>query len=193
MARRVFFSFHYQRDIFRVNVVRNAWVCEGGEEAGYWDASLWEKTRRQGDEALRRLIAFGLRGTSVTAVLIGAETWKRPWVHYEIEQSRKCGNGLLGIRIHNVKSIIPGVRLQSLFGTGGVTDAAGLNPFMLHRMSGARRSLLDLAQPFGSSRNAGDPSLDSVVPVWNWVEDNGYDNIGRWVETAARGAFRTVL
>ncbi len=26
--RRVFFSFHYQRDIWRVNVVRNHWIAK---------------------------------------------------------------------------------------------------------------------------------------------------------------------
>jgi hypothetical protein len=78
MARKVFFSFHYQRDIFRVNTIRNAWVVEGVQEKGYWDKSLWEKEKASGgDPALKKLIADGLVGTSVTAVLIGAETWMR--------------------------------------------------------------------------------------------------------------------
>lgn len=103
MARRVFFSFHYQNDIFRVNVIRNGGVVVGKAAAGFHDASLWEKTKRRGSEAIKRLIDNGLEGTSVTCVLIGQETAKRKYVAYEIEQSVKRGNGLLGIHINGIR------------------------------------------------------------------------------------------
>ena len=104
MARRVFFSFHYQDDIFRVNVVRNSGIVFGYAAAGFRDASLWEKTKRQGDAAVKRLIDRGLKGTSVTCVLIGQKTANRKYVNYEIEQSVKRGNGLLGIHINTIKN-----------------------------------------------------------------------------------------
>lgn len=103
MARRVFFSIHYEIDIWRASIVRNSHVIEGTAAAGFQDGSLWEEAKRKGDEALKRLIKAGLEGTTVTAVLIGAETASRPWVDYEIEQSLKRGNGLLGIHIDQIK------------------------------------------------------------------------------------------
>ncbi len=103
MSRRVFFSFHYQRDIWRVNVVRNSNIVEGSAAAGFQDASLWEKARAQGDRAVRQLIDQGLQGTSVTVVLIGAETATRRYVKYEIEKSIERGNGLLGIYIDQIR------------------------------------------------------------------------------------------
>jgi hypothetical protein len=103
MARRVFFSFHYERDIWRVNVVRNSGLIEGVSAAGFHDASLWEETKRSGTEAVRRLIDNGLSGSSVTVVLIGAETFGRTYVTYEIEKSISEGKGLLGIHINNIK------------------------------------------------------------------------------------------
>jgi hypothetical protein len=103
MARKVFFSFHYERDLWRVNVVRNSGMVEGVSAAGFHDQSLWEETKRRGDEAVKKLIDDGLSGTSVTVVLIGAETANRKYVSYEIEKSSAGGSGLLGIRIHNVK------------------------------------------------------------------------------------------
>lgn len=103
MARRVFFSFHYQRDLWRVNIVRNSAVVEGVAAAGFSDASLWEEAKRKGDAAIKRLIDNGLSGTSVTAVLIGAETANRDYVTYEIQQSIARGNGLLGVRINGLK------------------------------------------------------------------------------------------
>src|SRR5881397_2946215 len=93
MARKVFFSFHYERDIWRTNVVRNSGIVEGTAAAGFHDASLWEEAKKKGDAEVKKLIDKGLVGTSVTVVLIGAETANRKFVDYEIEQSIARGNG----------------------------------------------------------------------------------------------------
>jgi hypothetical protein len=103
MARRVFFSFHYRRDLWRANVVRNSGAIEGISAAGFHDASLWEETKLKGDIAVKKLIDRGLDGTTVTVVLIGAETANRKYVSYEVEQSVARGNGILGISINNIK------------------------------------------------------------------------------------------
>jgi hypothetical protein len=124
MARKVFFSFHYQRDLWRVNVVRNSGVIDGVSAAGFHDASLWEETKRKGEDAVKQLITSGLNGTSVTVVLIGAETSGRKYVTYEIEKSIACGNGLLGIYINNIKD------------KDGRTDPLGAMPAALSK-SGA--------------------------------------------------------
>jgi hypothetical protein len=50
-----------------------------------------------------KLIDKGLAGTSVTVVLIGAQTSQRKYVDYEIAQSIARGNGLLGIYISGIK------------------------------------------------------------------------------------------
>jgi hypothetical protein len=123
MARKVFFSFHYQRDLWRVNVVRNSGLVEGISAAGFHDASLWEETKRKGDDAIRRLIDDALNGTSVTVVLIGAETANRKYVSYEIEKSIKRGNGILGIRVNNIKD------------QNGRTDPVGAVPALLVRIN----------------------------------------------------------
>ena len=43
MARRVFFSFHYENDINRSMTVRNSWVTQGKEAAGFIDKAEFEK------------------------------------------------------------------------------------------------------------------------------------------------------
>lgn len=116
MARRVFFSFHYERDIWRANVVRNSWVTQDRLSAGFFDASLWEDAKAKGKAAIEAMIDEGLTGTSVTVVLIGQETSTREYVQYEIDQSISKGNGLLGVRIEK----IPNAK--------GETDQAGTNP-----------------------------------------------------------------
>ncbi len=105
MARRVFFSFKYKQDVSRAMVVRNSWVCQGKEAAGFIDAADFEKLKRQGDAAIKNWIDKQLEGTSVTVVLVGEKTCSSRWVKYEIEKSKEIGNGLLGIDISKIKDL----------------------------------------------------------------------------------------
>ena len=94
MARRVFFSFHYDRDVWRANQVRNCNVVAGADAAGFFDHSEYEEAKTRGSDGIKRMILRNLRYTSVTVVLIGTETASRPWVKYEIAQSIAQQNGL---------------------------------------------------------------------------------------------------
>jgi hypothetical protein len=116
MARKTFFSFHYERDAWRAANVRNSGVLSKDEEYGFIDAADWEKIEREGDAAIKRWIQEQLKNTSVTAVLIGAETASRPWVLYEIRESWKRGNAVVGVRIHGIKD------------QDSKTDSFGVNP-----------------------------------------------------------------
>ncbi len=161
MARRVFFSFHYERDIWRANVVRNSWVTQEDREAAeFWDASLWEDAKKKGDDAIIRMIDGGLENTSVTVVLIGAEA--ADWVGYQIEESLKRGNGLLGIYIHNIED-------QS-----GGTDGEGDNPFDRFYFEKEGRRIF----------------LSELHPTYDWISDDGCNHFASWVEDAAREAGR---
>jgi hypothetical protein len=157
MARRVFFSFHYERDVWRASQVRNSWVTKGGgEAAGFWDAGEWESIKKQGEEAIKRWINRQLKGTSVTVVLIGAETYDREWVRYEIWKSCCEKNGLLGVYIHNIRD------------NRGSTDRKGRNPF-----------------EYFSLEEDG-TNLAEIFPTYDWVHDGGYALLGEWIEDAAR-------
>lgn len=116
MARKTFFSFHYERDAWRAANVRNSGVLSNDEEYGFIDAADWEKIERQGPAAIKRWIQDQLKNTTVTAVLIGAETASRDWVRYEIRESWKRGNAIIGIRIHGIKD------------QGSKVDSFGVNP-----------------------------------------------------------------
>jgi len=104
MARRVFFSFHFHKDVWRANQVRNCNVVAGSDIAGFFDHSEYTEAKKTGPEGIRRMISRHLKNTSVTVVLIGKQTADRPWVRYEIKKSVEQDNGLLGIRIHHLKN-----------------------------------------------------------------------------------------
>ncbi|HYQ77689.1 MAG TPA: TIR domain-containing protein [Solirubrobacterales bacterium] len=143
MARRVFFSFHYDRDNWRVAKVRNSQVVQGYDKNPFYDKAEWEKIKKQGKAAIKTWIDGQLKGTSVTVVLIGNETASRPWVQYEIEKSIEDGKGLIGIDISKIKD------------REGETDETGANP------------------------------LPNGYPYYRWNKDNGYENLGKWIEDAA--------
>ena len=158
MARRVFFSFDFKRDAARVSQVRNSQIIGSNyDKPPFLDHADWEKIERQGDSAIKTWIDDQLVGSSVTVVLIGANTSNRRWVRYEIEKSWDRGNGLVGIYIHNIKGFLG-------------TDTQGINPF-----AGIRRSLGAISM-----------DLASFVKTYDWVDDDGRNKIGQWIEGAAK-------
>jgi hypothetical protein len=158
VARRAFFSFHYSRDIWRANVVRNCWLTHKDRTAaGFWDASLWEEAKKKGRNAIKQMIDRALIGTSVTVVLIGAETAYRDYVQYEVTESHNQRKGLLGIYIHRIAN------------QRNEADAQGDNPF----------------KQFYFENNGRRTYLSEIYPTYHWFRDDGYLNIGSWIEAAA--------
>jgi len=196
MARTVFFSFHYQRDIMRVQVIRQHHIAKGNyTAAGFFDGSLEEKAMRDGDEVVRRMIDGSLKdGCMVLCVLIGRETSTRRWVYYEIFKAIELGMGVFGIRIHQIADPNEGV------------DEAGVLPFQFAgygRKEGKMRPMIDyedggwkdapyqslIASPVASYLVGQDkPILKNLFVVYDWVADDGYNSFGKWVEAAAHQA-----
>lgn len=161
MARRAFFSFHYENDVWRANIVRNSWVTkEDREAAGFVDAADFEEVKKGGDAAIKRWIDNQLTGTSVTVVLIGSDTSNRPYVQYELQQSYSRGNGLLGIYIHQLKD------------RHGNTSSKGANTF----------------GEIGKDASGNAVYFSTSYPCYDWVDNDGYNNLGKWIEEAAKKA-----
>lgn len=159
MARRVFFSFHYENDINRSMTVRNSWVTQGKEAAGFVDKAEFEQIKRQGDAAVHRWIDRQLEGTSVTVVLIGSETLTRPFVQYEICESLKKGNAVIGVHINGIRDM-----RTSMTSSRGNTHSV-----------------------IGYYKDGTPAYFDQVCDgIHDYVRDNGYINMGRWIEMAAQ-------
>lgn len=192
MARRVFFSFHYQDVIdFRANVVRNHWMTKPDrEEAGYFDASVWENARRQGDIALKRLINGGLENTSNTCVLIGSQTYSRPWVRYEILKSFRRGNHLFGVHINGIKSKDGSTKAPgpSPFASVGVTFSADGRTGTLWEQKGSDWVKYERIDGTADYTTQVDPqyrakgfNLGNWYLVYDWNANDGYNNFSSWV------------
>ena len=103
MARKIFFSFHYSRDVQRVATVRKSNAIGSFEQSPFYDKAEWQSIKQLGDQAVKRWIDKQLSGTSVTVALIGTETYRRPWVKYEIAKSIEFGKGMIGVHINGIK------------------------------------------------------------------------------------------
>ncbi|KAF0109552.1 MAG: hypothetical protein FD147_2199 [Chloroflexi bacterium] len=104
LNRKVFFSFT-DEDASRAAVIRECWVAEGKEAAGFIDVKGFNEIKQQGDEAIKNWITEQIEGTSVTVVLVGKETCSSQVVNYAIEKSIENGNGLLGIDVSKIKDL----------------------------------------------------------------------------------------
>lgn len=161
MARRVFFSFHYANDVWRANAVRHSWVTKPDTEAaGFVDSADFEKVQKDGDVAIKKWIDDQLSGTSVTVVLIGSDTNNREYVQYELQKSFAKGNGLIGIYIHQIKN------------SAEETSSKGSNHF----------------GEIGKDSSGNPVYFSTTYPCYDWKDDDGYNNLGKWVEEAAKKA-----
>jgi len=193
MARRVFFGFHYQDVIdFRANVVRNHWMTKpDGDAAGFFDASIWETAKKTGSTAVKRLINSGLDGTSVTCVLIGSQTYTRPWVRYEIVKSFRKGNSILAVHINSIrgKDQITKPNGPNPLSYVGVTFSdTGLTATLWEKVNGEWKQYSEI-DGSASYQTGGIASqyqgkgfnLAQWYPEYDWVADDGYNNFAGWV------------
>jgi len=193
MAKRVFFSFHYQDVIdFRANVVRNHWMTKPDREAaGFFDASIWETAKKTGSMAVKRLINSGLEGTSVTCVLIGSQTYARPWVRYEILKSFRKGNSILAIHINPIrgKDQMSKPKGPNPLSYVGVTfSESGLTATLWEHSNGKWQeySEIDGSASYQTSgvaqqyRGKGF-NLAQWYREYDWVTNDGYNNFANWV------------
>ena len=120
MARRVFYSFHYTPDNWRVATVRNIGSIEGNQPA---TDNAWEAVKQGGDAAIKKWIAEQMRNRSCAIVLVGSTTANRKWINYEIIEAWNDAMGVVGIHIHGLKN------------RDGITSTKGANPFAYIRLN----------------------------------------------------------
>ncbi|HEV7746447.1 MAG TPA: TIR domain-containing protein [Pyrinomonadaceae bacterium] len=192
MAKRVFFSFHYDDVIhFRANVVRQHWLTKPDREAaGFFDASIWGNAKLSGDLGIKRVINSGLIGTSVTCVLVGSQTYARRWVRYEIMKSFRKGNSMFAVNINSIKGhdqLYKPRGLNPLLYLGVTFSEDGLTGKLWQVVNGVWKEYRDIE---------GTSSYQTNVPVayhgkgfnlaqwyaeYDWVGNNGYVNFSSWV------------
>ncbi|MDT4012501.1 MULTISPECIES: TIR domain-containing protein [Staphylococcus] len=154
MSRRVYFSFHYDNDISRVMTVRNSGLTKNDKVMGFIDKAEFETIKRNGKIAVQNWIDGQLKGTSVTIVLVGAETLNRPYVQYEILESLKRGNKIIGISIGNIKDL-----------------------------NGYKSTSQSFCKNIGEDEFGNSIWFDDIIQgKYDYIIDDGYNNLPRWID-----------
>lgn len=158
MARKVFFSFHFDNDFWRTQQVRQMNALEGNPLAS---PNAWEEVKRKGEDSIKKWIADEMSGRTCAIVLVGSETASRKWVKYEIQKAWADKRAFLGIRIHN------------LLDSSSKPSTAGPNPF-----SGITVGSIDL----GSAAPLRNPAGSDSKAVYGTIAAN----IEAWIEDAIK-------
>ena len=160
IKRQVFYSFHFDNDVMRVQQIRNMGVIDGNTPVS---ANDWETVKKGKDPSIKKWINDNMAYRSCVVVLVGEKTAYRQWVKYEIQKAWEDKKGLLGIYIHNLKDPKNG------------TCSQGKNPFNEFT--------------FTDGPNKGS-KLSSVVKCYNPQSTDAYnsikDNIEEWIEKAIK-------
>jgi hypothetical protein len=191
MAKKVFFSFHYQDVIdFRANVVRNHGNFKlNKDEAGFYDSSIWEEAKKTSDLALKRLINKGIQNTSNTCILVGTHTFKRRWVDYEIMKSFEKGNYIFAVHINQIKCKNQKTKPKGnnpLYYLGYSFDKTGKKLSLHNYIENKWIPFKDLdgwtvKEVFEKDRNT-IFRLSTLYPVHDWIEDDGFNQFKNWVK-----------
>lgn len=161
MAQAVFYSFHFDGDVSRVQQIRNIGALQ---EQDFLSPQRWEEVKRQGDPAIKSWIDREMKNKAAVVVLVGAQTASRPWVRYEIAKAWDAGVPLVGVRIHGLQNFAQ------------QTDQPGSDPFA--RVIADGRSLSDWGVPLHNP-----PGLTSQQR-YAYIRDN----LPGWVNTAYKHA-----
>lgn len=158
MARKVFFSFHYNADNWRASKIRNIGAIEGNQLA---TDNEWERITTGGDAAIQSWIDNQMIGRSCAIVLIGSQTAKRKWIDYEIKKAWRDHKGVLGIYIHNITD------------RDNRQCTKGINPFQHFTLRDGTIRMSDVVKSY-------DPPDGDSPQVYKYIKNH----LAAWIEDA---------
>ena len=151
MARKkVFFSYHYEKDGNRVDEIRNMGLTKDVKPL---PKDKWDEICSQGDESIKAWIDQNMRDAECVVVFIGEETYKRKWIIYEIEKAWNEGKGLFGVYIHNISDSVTG------------KSKKGENPFERFKMNRDGKTLRSVIKCYDPNPN------DAYNCIFENIED----------------------
>jgi hypothetical protein len=120
----------------------------------------WEEVKKKGEAGIKKWIDDNMSGKSCQIVLVGANTYGRKWVNYEIEKAWADKKGLLAIHIHNMKD------------SSGNQSTKGKNPYAYFTVGSDKKPMTNWVKtvdpPYTDSQKVYDHIKNNIE---DWVED----------------------
>jgi MTH538 TIR-like domain (DUF1863) len=212
VKRKVYFAFDFD-DVIRVNNVRQIGKIGSREQRNprsFTDRSMWEKRDIKSEENLKALMRQAVHYSSAVCVLIGTNTWKSRWVNYEIARAVIDERGLVGVQLnginHHIRKTPDRIGLNPLHLMGIYHDQNGR--FYLYEKhvvvkNAANAEVAFVWRPYGDFTDPVPlPKYIPAIPVahvmplsiytreYDAATDDGFGNIGVWIDAAATQAGR---
>lgn len=148
----VFFSFHFDRDHWRVQQVLQMGALEGQPVL---KPQEWEEAKKQAG-GIQKWIDEQMKYKTGLVVLIGSETASRPWVKYEIEKAWRDKKRIVGVRIHGLED------------SSGKTDSKGADPFAAVSLSNGKKAsdYVPVYDPSGADSKAVYATIKQNLETW---------------------------
>ena len=100
IVKKIFFSFHYALDSWRIQQIRNMGIVENQKIC---EPNEWEEVKRKGWANIAKWINDNMQNCDCVIVLIGEQTHTRKWVKYEVKMAKELKKPIFGIFIHKLK------------------------------------------------------------------------------------------
>jgi antiphage defense system Thoeris ThsB-like protein len=207
VQRKVYFAFDFD-DLMRVNNVRQIGKIGPREQKNprtFADRSIWESRNITKDEGLKNLMREGVRYSSAVCALVGTNTWRSRWAKYEIARAVIDERGLLAVHINSINHHarkIPDQRGINPLHVMGVFHSANGNYYLYEKhvvvINDARAELGFEWRPYEDYVDAVPlpryiPHINAgyVMPLsvytreYDMTGDEGFKNIGSWIDAAA--------
>lgn len=156
MGRKVFYSFHYDNDNWRVATLRSIGAIEQNPIAS---SNKWEEVKRGGDKSIKNWINENMVNRSCLILLIGSATFGRKWINYEIEKAWNEGKGIVPIYIHNLKNSL------------GYQSSKGKNPLSHFKLNS--KDLSTIVKSY-------EPQYTDSKEIYSYISRN----LSNWIEDA---------
>lgn len=160
LYRKIFPSYDWDEDVWRVNQIINLPKILDCENAGFMKNVPNEEVKKD-DRAIARWINENMEGCSCLVVFVGEKTYLSKWVKYEIDLARERKMGRFIIYLTGLKN------------TSGEKCSKGIDPYKAHGL------YADNPSP-----------ENYVIKQYSWLKDNGLENFSDWIEDACRRAGR---
>jgi hypothetical protein len=193
---KAFFSFAYEEDKHRVDVIYQEWKAwHPNRLLDCVDSMIAEPAKGLGEAEILRAIRDGVDQTSVTCVLVGAHTWQDRWVRYEIVRSVERGSGLLAVRINGIADPKTGQTTASGWNPlayVGIGKMKGGNYLLYENMNGQWTRYQDHPAIMSRPTYVPDMSVGYVEPLsvglreYDYVAQHGAEHLPKWIEQAAK-------
>lgn len=124
--RKIFPSYCWKEDVWRVNQIVNLDHAVGKENIGFIKGVPNEEVQKS-DAAIAAWIYENMQNCSCVIFLVGEETHLSRWVKYEIELANKLGKGRFIIHLKGMKN------------REGACCQGGVDPYDYHKLYTAKQ------------------------------------------------------